>query len=179
MTAPQSVFVSAGHSNVDPGACAHGRREADIAVEFRNMVAFYLQREGIPHGMDGQGTDNLPLPRAAAMAREADIAVEFHCNASSGQAGGCEALSDSGDSALAGELCKAVADALRITNRGAKPENSGQHTRLAFVRAGGVILELFFITNAGDLEAYDARKWLAASAVADVLANASRRGGAA
>jgi N-acetylmuramoyl-L-alanine amidase len=76
-------------------------------------------------------------------------------------------------------LCKAVADALRITNRGAKPENSGQHTRLAFVRAGGIILELLFITNAGDLEAYDARKWLAASAVADVLAKASRKGGAA
>lgn len=175
MTQLESVLVSAGHSNVDPGACANGRREADITVEFRNMVAFYLQREGIPHLLDGTGTDNYPLPRAAALAREADIAVEFHCNASSGRAGGCEALSDSGDSALAGALCKAVADALRITNRGAKPENSGQHTHLAFVRAGGIILELLFITNAGDLEAYDARKWLAAQAVADVLARASRR----
>ena len=179
MTALHSVFLSAGHSNVDPGACAFGRREADITVEFRNMVAFYLQREGIPHQLDGQGTDNYPLPRAAQLAREADIAVEFHCNASSGQAGGCEALSDTGDSALAGELCKAVADALRISNRGAKPENSGQHSRLAFVRAGGIILELFFITNVGDLQAYDARKWLAAAAVADVLAKASRGEGAA
>ena len=178
MTKLDSILVSAGHSNVDPGACAHGRREADITVEFRNMVAFYLQRDGIPHQLDGQGTDNYPLPRAAQLAREADIAVEFHCNASSGQAGGCEALSDTGDSALAGELCKAVAGALRISNRGAKPENSGQHSRLAFVRAGGIILELFFITNAGDLEAYDARKWLAAAAVADVLAKASRGEGA-
>ncbi len=179
MTALDSVFVSAGHSNADPGACANGRREADITVEFRNMVAFYLQLEGIPHGLDGKGTENLPLPRAAAMAREYDIAVEFHCNASSGMASGTEALSDTGDSALAGELCQAVADALKIKNRGAKPENSGQHTRLAFVRAGGIILELLFITNAGDLAAYDARKWLAASAVAEVLMRASRRGGAA
>ena len=78
MTKLDSILVSAGHSNVDPGACAHGRREADITVEFRNMVAFYLQREGIPHQLDGQGTDNYPLPRAAQLAREADISVEFH-----------------------------------------------------------------------------------------------------
>ena len=176
MTALESVFVSAGHSNVDPGACAFGRREADITVEFRNMVAFYLQREGIPHALDGGGTENYPLPRAAAMAREHDIAVEFHCNAAAANASGCEALSDAGDSGLAAELCKAVSGALRIKNRGAKPENAGQHTRLAFVRAGGVILELLFISNPNDLVAYDARKWLAAKAVADVLANASRRG---
>ena len=49
----KSVFVSAGHSDTDPGAVALGRREADIAVEFRNMVAFYLQRSGIPHELDG------------------------------------------------------------------------------------------------------------------------------
>lgn len=179
MTKLRSMLVSAGHSNVDPGACANGRREADITVEFRNMVSFYLQHENVPHALDGKGTDNFPLPRAAAMAREADIAVEFHCNAAGIQASGCEALSDSGDSALASELCKAVSDALGLSNRGAKPENSGQHTRLAFVRAGGIILELLFITSPADLMAYDARKWLAARAVAEVLAKASRQGGAA
>src|SRR5690606_23958665 len=132
-------------------AVAQGRREADIAVEFRNMVAFYLDREGVEFETDGKGTDNYPLAQAAKMARLHDIAVEFHCNAGPASATGAEALSDADDERLAAKLSRAVADGLGIEDRGAKPENAGQHHRLAFVRAGGIILELFFLTNRGDL----------------------------
>ena len=59
---------------------------------------------------------------------------------------------------------------LGIRDRGAKPENAGQHHRLAFVRSGGIIVELFFLTNPSDMAAYDARKWMAAREVAAVLA---------
>lgn len=170
----KAIFVSAGHSNVDPGAVANGRREADIAVEFRNMVAFYLQRAGVPHGLDGKGTENLPLKVAAARARDFDLAVEFHCNAATPKATGVEALSGPKDTKLSAAICKAISDVFGIANRGAKPENAGQHHRLAFVQSGGVIVELLFITNKGDLAAYDARKWLAAKAVADVLAKAAK-----
>ena len=38
------------------------------------------------------------------------------------------------------------------------------------MRAGGMVVELFFLTNRGDLKAYYDRKWLAARAVANVLA---------
>ena len=41
--------------------------------------------------------------------------------------------------------------------------------RLGFVQAGGMIVELFFLTNTADLAAWDARKWLAATAVVDAL----------
>lgn len=168
----KSVFLSAGHSSADPGAVGHGRREADIGTEFRNMVAFYLQRAGVPHELDGQGTTNLPLREAMVKARRHPIGVEFHCNAStSPNATGVECLSAPKDVGLSADLCKAIAGALGIRNRGAKPENAGQHHRLAFVQAGGVIVELFFISSAGDLAAYDAKKWLAARAVADVLIN--------
>jgi len=170
----KSVFISAGHSNVDPGACANGRREADIAVEFRNMVSFYLSRDGIPHDLDGSGTDNYPLARAAQIARAHDIAVEFHCNAAGSAATGTEALTGGKDVALSVALTKAVSTALGIANRGAKPENAGQHSRLAFVQAGGVILEVIFITSTFDLLAYDARRWLAAQAVSGVIARAAR-----
>lgn len=166
----KSVFVAAGHSETDPGAVANGRREADIAVEFRNIVAFYLQRSGIAHELDGQGTQNLPLREAAALARRHPIAVEFHCNAAaSGAATGAECLSAPEDRALAARISAAVATGLGIRDRGAKPENAGQHHRLAFVQAGGIVVELFFITNRDDLAAYDARKWLAGRAVAEVL----------
>lgn len=165
----KSIFVSAGHSNFDPGAVAFGRREADIAVEFRNMVSFYLQREGIEHELDGTATQNLPLKQAAASAKRHPIAVEFHCNAASTPATGVETLSSPKGMALGESIAKAIAGALVIRNRGAKPEGAGQHSRLAFVQAGGIIVELFFITNQGDLSAYDSRKWLAAKAVAEVL----------
>lgn len=180
----RSVYVSAGHSDADPGATTVQtvdgvkvlRKEEEIATEMRNMVAFYLAREGIPHALDGAGTVNLPLKNAAADARQYDIAVEFHCNAAaSPQATGVETLQDQSDTRLGSLICEAIARTLRIRNRGAKPENAGHHSRLAFVRAGGIIVELFFISNPNDLAAWDARKWLAASAVADVLVKAARQ----
>lgn len=166
----KSIFLSAGHSGSDPGAVANGRREADIAVEFRNLVSFYLLRAGVPHELDGQGTENLPLREAVVRARRHPIGVEFHCNAAaSAQATGVETLQADKHYRLGADICAALAGTLGIRNRGAKPENAGQHHRLAFVQAGGIIVELFFLTNPGDLAAYDARKWLAARAVADVL----------
>ena len=165
----KSILLSAGHSNTDPGAVANGRREADIAVEFRNIVSFYLMRDGIPHDLDGHGTDNFPLSVAARMASLHDIAVEFHCNAGPPSANGCEVLAGTSDMALAARLSRAISQQLAIRDRGAKPEGAGQHSRLAFVRAGGIIVELFFLTNRGDLTAYYNRKWLAARAVAEVL----------
>ena len=171
--AQKTILLSAGHSNTDPGAVAQGRREADIAVEFRNMVSFYLMREGVPHVTDGKGTDNYPLKEAAKMAALHDFAVEFHCNAAaSHKAGGAEVLAGKDDMGLAAKLSEAIATALKIPNRGAKPENAGQHHRLAFVQAGGVIVELFFLTSPTDLKAYYDRKWLAAQAVAEVLKRA-------
>lgn len=175
----KSVFLSAGHSDTDPGATVRGyspnwgtvlRKEADIAVEFRNMVSFYLTRSGVEHALDGHGTTNLPLSQAAQMARKYDLALEFHCNAAANSsATGVECLSSPSDAGLAGEVSAAVAQALGIKNRGAKPGNAGQHSRLAFVQAGGVIVELFFLSNPKDLDKYDTRKWLAAKAVADVI----------
>lgn len=170
---PKSVFLSAGHSDTDPGAVANRRREADVGVEFRNIVAFYLQRQRIPHALDGKATENLPLAQAVKRARSHPIAVEFHCNAAAGKATGAECLAGPKNMALAARIAAALAESLGIRNRGAKPENAGQHHRLAFVQAGGIIVELFFLTNPTDLAAYDARKWLAARAVATVLANES------
>ena len=164
------MYLSAGHSNVDPGAVAFGRREADIAVEFRNIVSFYLQRDGIKHEVDGKGTINVPLSQAVKSARKHRVSVEFHCNAGPPSATGVEVLCAPKDQVLAEEICEAIADALHIRNRGVKPENAGQHHRLAFVQAGGMIVELFFLSNKTDLLAYDQRKWLAAREVAAVLA---------
>lgn len=167
------IFLSAGHSSIDPGAVAFNRKEADIAVEFRNLVAFYLMQAKIPHVLDGKGSENLPLAQTVKQIGRNRPALEFHCNAAgTALATGVEALSSAKDFPLAEKLCAAIAGGLGIRNRGAKAENAGQHHRLAFVQAGGIIVELFFLTNATDLAAYDARKWLAARDVAAVLIGA-------
>ena len=37
--------------------------------------------------------------------------------------------------------------------------------KLGFVEAGGIIVELFFLSNLGDLEQYESVNWLVASAI--------------
>lgn len=172
LTQNKTLFVSAGHSNTDSGAAANGFTEADIVTEFRNMVCSHLDGK-VGYGTDGKGMENMPLSKAAKLASAHDVAAEFHCNAATPAATGCETLSKSSDFPLAGKICNAISDTLGIRNRGSKPENSGQHSRLAFVSdGGGIIVELFFITSRSDLETYLARKDKLAKAVADVLIDA-------
>lgn len=165
------ILISAGHSNMDPGAVGNGYTEAQIVTEFRNLVAFYLRQAGVNFITDGEGNDNKPLRDAIELAKTATLAVEFHCNAFSNPAAtGVETLSGYKDRKLGEQICKAISDVLDIANRGAKGESSGQHSRLGFVRAGGIIVELFFISNPNDMAAYQEKKWLAAKAVAELLA---------
>ena len=173
------ITVTAGHSNKDPGAVNGLFREADIAQEMRNMVASYLRQKDIAVKTDGEGKGNLPLPAAIKLISGSKAAVEFHCNAfPKPTAGGCEALSQPKDRALSQRLCKAVSDVMGIPTRGTdggwKNEGSGQHSRLGYVRNGGIILELFFISNPAELAVWQDKKWLVAKAVAEVLAEVAK-----
>lgn len=166
----RNIVITAGHSNADPGAVSGVVTEAHIVTDFRNMVAHYLKEAGAKFFTDGTGSENLPLAQAIALVRPGDLAVEFHCNSFSNPgATGVESLSGQKDKVIGAAICNAVAKTLNIVNRGAKDEGSGQHSRLGFVRAGGIIVELFFISNPEDLRRYLDKKWLVAKAVAGVL----------
>ncbi|MES2533328.1 MAG: N-acetylmuramoyl-L-alanine amidase [Pseudomonadota bacterium] len=170
----KTVYLSAGHSTTDPGAVGNGLKEADVAVEVRNAVAGHLRAMGVTCEVDAEGAGNLPLKDAMKGARRHKIAVEFHCNAAANPAAtGVETLQAPKDKGLGTALCAAIASALKIKNRGAKPENAGQHHRLGFVQAGGVIVELFFISNPADVKAYKDRKQALGLAIAEVLADAA------
>lgn len=168
------VLISAGHSNTDPGAVGtyQGKQitEAEVVTDFRNLVAYYLREAGIEFETDGTGSTNLPLREAIKLAQGKDLALEFHCNAfTNPNATGVETLGSDKTKAVGLAICEAIADVLNINNRGAKGEGSGQHSRLGFVQAGGLIVELFFISNPKDVEKYMAKKWLVAKAVAKVI----------
>lgn len=163
------IYISAGHSNSDPGASANGATEAQIVVEFRDMIAFYLEQALAPYNTDGVKGDNKPLNEAVKGFKREDVAVEVHLNAASPAASGVETLSAPDQYTFCNKICSVVADRLKIKNRGAKAESSGQHSKLAFVSAGGIILELFFLTNVSDLASYNEVKWLLAKDIAGLL----------
>ena len=168
----KTFVITAGHSNTDPGAVAFGRKEADIAVDMRNMVAHYLTAAGHTVITDGDRRDNKSLNEAVKLIPKGVVAVEFHCNAATPAAKGVELLAAEKHKAISKQIASAIAKVLETTIRGEggwKPENSGQHSRLAYVQGGGIICETFFITNATELAAWDAKKWLCAKAVAQAL----------
>ena len=170
-----TVVITAGHSNTDPGAVNGNITEASIATDMRNMIALYLERKGIEVITDGDGSDNQPLRQAIKLIKQGAIAIEFHCNAFHlPSAGGVEALAQPKDKIICQKICEAISDVMSIPVRGPtggfKPENSGQHSRLGFVREGGIILELFFISNPTELATYQSKKWLVAREIADVIA---------
>lgn len=169
------ILITAGHSNSDPGTVNEYMKikEADIVRDMRNMVALYLNRNNVPVITDGDGLVNWSLSRAVDEIKNSCFAVEFHCNAAnSKQANGTEALAKIIDKDISQKLCGAIALTMDTRLRGEggwKPENSGQHSRLAFVSNGGIILEMFFISNDNEVTKWKAVKWLVAKEVAKVL----------
>lgn len=175
----KSIAITAGHSSTDPGAVNGKRTEAQIVQDMVKMVSVYLERAGITFETDIVDGENQPLAKAIKVAKRNDIAMEFHCNAAdSSKATGVEVLAGVKHKSLAQEAAKAIGSVLDITLRGDngwKSEGSGQHSRLGFISTGGgLIVELFFISNPSDLAKWDAKKWLVAKAVAEVLIKHAR-----
>ena len=169
------ITITAGHSNTDPGAVNGSDREADIAQDMRNIVASILRADyGLEVKTDGEGKGNMPLREAVKLIKGSRLAVEFHTNAAANKtATGIEALSTPKSKAACQRICAAVAAASGWKLRGEggyKPDNAGQHSRLAYAQAGGIILEPFFISNDADLALWKQTKWRICRAVAEAIA---------
>jgi len=166
----KTLFISAGHSDKDPGAVGNGYTEADIVLEFRNLLGDELKKLGICFTMDGEKNTNLPLSEAINLAKISDIAIEFHCNAFHlPTATGCETLSDDHFD-LCDKINTLISECLGINNRGSKGQSSGQHSRLGFISKGkGIIVELFFISNPDDVIKYQNNKQELAKRMAIML----------
>lgn len=157
------IVITAGHSNKDPGAVNGKRTEADIVLEMRNIVSRMLTERGYIVLTDGEGTVNNSLREAVKLIPKGFLALEFHLNAAANKlAGGVEALAHSKYKSFCKDLCGGISTILGSKVRGGeggwKSEDSGQHSRLAYVSNGGIILETFFISNEAELLAYDERK---------------------
>ena len=170
----KSILLSAGHSDNDPGATGTWKgktiTEADIVLDLRNRIAEIVQLRGYEIITDGDVEQNLPLTEAIKLAQGVDVAIELHCNAFHlPTATGVEVLTGGNHKGLSSQITEVISSTLGITNRGVKPEASGQHSRLGFIsKGGGIIVELMFITNQYDLTQYFENE----DALADKLATA-------
>jgi len=153
-------LISAGHTNApgqDRGAAGSGYIEGVEAVEIRDSLAATLRNKGCSVIEDGADGVSEPLKKAIVLARKADVAIEIHFNAGPPAATGIEVLAKSKHTKLAQRLAQAIHDATGIKLRGDggwKSDSSGQHHRLGFCEAGGLIVEMCFISNASDMAAY-------------------------
>lgn len=167
--------VTAGHGDKDPGAVAKtGETEAQLMTELRDLVAVKLRAMGHEVKTDGARWENWPLVRALRLIPQADTAIELHTNAFiSEKAGGVEVISLPAQREMARTIARRIAHTLEVPVRGAGgwiDQSASARGRLAFVNAGGLIVETFFLSNPEELAKYLDRKWLVASAIAESLA---------
>lgn len=174
-----TAFVSAGHNpqgiKVDPGAIANGYHEADLAVEFRNLVVENLKSKKVKVITD---LDNERLGEYLKRIEtgSGSVVLEFHFDAAASvKATGTTSLigsdADRLDKAFAKELVEATAATLGIKNRGVLSEADSHRGSLGLMREQGIVslLEICFITNLDDLKAYHSNKKVLAGQIANII----------
>lgn len=167
------ITLTAGHGGNDPGAVSGAYTERDLMTELRDITAEKLNALGHTVKTDGARWQNLPLVHALTLVPGSDAALELHTNAAaSAGATGVEVISLPRDKAKAQKVAQAIAKVLMIPLRGDGgwiDQTKSARGRLGFVNAGGMVVEVFFISNPHDLARYIERKWMVASAIAGAI----------
>lgn len=174
------VCISAGHHSKhsvkpDPGAVGNGYKEGDLTIELRDLVCAELDRLGVAYVKDSdQETLGQYLKRINT--GSGSVVIEFHFDASSsdtatGATALIEAEADRLDRAFATELVETTAKCLGIKNRGVISESESHRGRLGLMREDGIIclLEVCFISNKKDVEAYQCTKQALAMLIAPII----------
>lgn len=173
------IYVSAGHNpkgiKPDPGAVGNGVREADLTVEFRNLVINELNKKGAKF-MSDRDDERLGEYLERIKTGNGSVVLEFHFDAvESSKATGTTCVigvdADRLDKAFATDLVNRTATTLGIRNRGVISEADSHRGRLGLMRESGIValLEIGFISNPEDLKAYNAKKLQLASEIAKTL----------
>lgn len=178
------IFISAGHYVGDPGArTASGTTEAQEMMLTRDLVVRELESRGVEFLSVPDTLDLVPtIQWINARAVSGDVALELHGNSFNGSAQGTEAFYINGNNERQ-KNAKMLLDTLikqvpGLVNRGAKPDNSGVHPRLAFCRnvaIPSVLIELCFLDNPQDLALLQNQRDLFAKGLADGLVQWSQQ----
>lgn len=167
--------VTAGHGGGHPGNTWGGYSEAVLMTELRDIVVDKLTKAGHTVRVDGARKENQSLMAAVRLIHGTDLAIELHTNALTATSAGVEVIAQLKHKAQAQNIAKAIARILEIPVR-----RDGGFFRLedfiaqmgytpAFVRHGGLIVEVFFQSNPEELGKYLQRKWLVASGIVGAI----------
>ena len=172
------ITNTAGHSEKDSGAVTKkdGKliKEADLAVKLRNAILHYLQQDKeITTRCDGYGQTNLELKEAIKLIKGSDVSLEVHFNSSTNKtANGVECIALPKDKVLAQKLSAAVSKVTGSRLRGVGgfiTQEDSARGKLGYINAGGLILEVSFLSNSSELQTFEEKYWLIAKEVAQVL----------
>ena len=181
------IGLSAGHSNMpgrDQGATGNGYIEGQLAVEFRELVAFYLKKKGITPLMDGDNTilkDTINFFRKKTSLKKY-VLVDFHWNSGPPSATGTETFVPNNPTRLENELgmafSKTTSEVLNVPMRGymgVKKELESHHRTLGFFTLKGenALVEICFISNSSNMDSYQENKNELAENYAQILFNAA------
>lgn len=168
------IFINPGHDiDLDPGACANGLREVDIALAIGKQVKQIM--EGIGYPCEILQSDNLngetpgkPNVCYTANNSGADIFLSIHCNsAASTSAKGTETLiySTGGRAELLAKCIQSqIVNSLGTVDRGIKERPDLCVLRNTAMPA--VLVETAFISNEEDAYKLQLRQYAFASAIA-------------
>lgn len=178
------IFKSAGHSmvkgkNYDPGAVGKiaGKKitEAEMTQEFENLVLAEITKKGFKYITD-KPEESLGEYLRRIQTGSGSVVLESHFDAAvSSSATGTTVIvgsdADRLDKAFGKELVDTTASILGIKNRGVISEGQSARGRLGLMRKEGIValLEIGFISNPKDVEAYHKNKYKLAAAIADIL----------
>ena len=174
-----ACFISAGHNpkgkKPDSGAVGNGKKEADLTVDFRNLVVALCKKRGLTVITDDDSEslkDYLKRIKTGA----GSVVIEFHFDAATNSKATWTSCligddADRLDKAFALELVTTTANTLGLKNRGVLSEKDSHRGRLGLMREQGTValLELGFISNAEDLRAYEANKEVLAARIAEII----------
>jgi N-acetylmuramoyl-L-alanine amidase len=174
-----AIYVSAGHTpkglRQDPGAVGNGYREADLAMEFRDLVIGHLKNSGAKIIKD-QDDERLGDYLKRIQTGNGSVVIEYHFDAAAsstatGTTALIEAEADRLDKAFGKELVEATTLILGIKNRGVLTEKDSHRGSLGLMREEGIIclMEICFISNKDDLISYQKNKAVLAKSHAEII----------
>lgn len=172
----KTICIDAGHGGKDPGACAGGVREKDIALDVALKTGVLLTDYEIIYPRTEDVYVGLSQRARIANAAEADLFISIHCNsAPNSPANGMEVYVHTSRGADSTRAARAIYDRLLLASglngRGVKANN---YAVLRETKMPAVLVELAFISNDGDRAKLVSEEWRerAAEAIAEGIKEA-------
>ena len=145
------IYLDAGHGGKDPGACANGLKEADLAIKVVGYMASYLSKNYQCEIYKDTSSDDLNTICRRANAWKPDLFVSVHYNAGGGD--GYEALGYSKANEALGRCFEKHVKAVGQNSRGVKYRPDLAVLRLTNCKA--ILNEIAFIDTKKDIKDWD------------------------